>query len=154
MFHRSRLGCDVELQNTHILLFKSHVDLIQVGTLGAQLDLGLEQVDWHRDATSVPYGNFLVEVLPRSDDRLRYCTNTGSIPSEFYIPERLKQSNILDDEHTKSLYCPNVPINFPQMQKSFPAVLPERVYQVPLRMYSKSSQRKPAKHKNPSRDKI
>ena len=37
------------------------------------------------------------------------------------------------------------------MQKSFPSVLPKRVYQVPLRMYSKLSQRKPVKHKETSR---
>ena len=52
----------------------------------------------------------------------------------------------LVDEHTKSLCSPSVPISFPQMH-FFPSVLPKRVYQVPLRMYSKSSQRKPAKHK-------
>ena len=40
------------------------------------------------------------------------------------------------------------------MQKSFPSVLPRRVYQVPLRMYSKYSQKKPAKHKTTSGDKI
>ena len=49
--------------------------------------------------------------------------------------------------NTKSLYSPSVPIIFPQMQKSFPLVLPKRVCPVSLRMYNKSAQRKPAKHK-------
>ena len=40
------------------------------------------------------------------------------------------------------------------MQKSFPLVLPKSVYQVSLRMYNKSAQRKPAKHKETSRGKI
>ena len=87
---------------------------MQVTTLSTQLGLGSELVDWYRDATSVPFGHLLIDLSPRTDDRLRYCTNTGSIPSKFYIPERLKQSKILDDEHTKSLYSPNVPIIFPQ----------------------------------------
>ena len=39
------------------------------------------------------------------------------------------------------------------MQTCFPSALPKRVYQVPLRMYSKSSERKPEKHKKTSRDK-
>ena len=46
-----------------------------------------------------------------------------------------------------SFYTSSVPISFPQMQKSFPSVLLKRVYQVPLRMNSKSSRRKHAKHK-------
>ena len=147
LFHQSKLGRDVELQNTHIVLFKSPRDVIQVTTLSTQFGLGSELVDWYRDATSVPFGHLLIDLSPRTDDRLRYCTNTGSIPSKFYIPERLKQSKVLDDEHTKSLYSPSVPIIFPRMQKSFPSVLPKRVYPVSVRMHNKSAQRKPAKHK-------
>ena len=115
LFHQSKLGRDVELQNTHIVLFKSPRDVMQVTTLGTQLDLGSELVDWYRGATSVPFGHLLIDLSPRTDDRLRYCTNTGSIPSKFYIPDRLKQSKVLDDKHTKSLYSPSVPITFPQM---------------------------------------
>ena len=123
---------------------------MQVTTRSTQLGLGSELVDWYRDATSVHFGLLLNDLSPRTDDRLRYCTNTRSIPSKFYITDRLKQSKVLDDEHTKSLYSPSVPVIFPQMQKSFPSVLPKRVYQVSLRMHNKSAQRKPAKHKKTS----
>ena len=149
-FHQSKLGRDVELQNTHIVLFKSPRDLMQVTTLSTQLEPGSELVDWYRDATSVPFGHPLIDLSPRIDDRLRYCTNTGSIPSNFYIPDRLRQSKVLDDEHTKSLYSPSVPIVFPQIQKSFPSVLPKKVHPVSLRMHNKSAQMKPAKHKKTS----
>ena len=154
LFHQSKLGRDVELQNTHIVLFKSWCEVMQATTLSTQLDLGSELVDWYRDATSVPFGHLLIDLSPRTDDRLRYCTNTGSIPSKFYIPDRLKQSKVLDDSHTKSLYSPSVPIIFPQMQKCFPSVLPKRTYPVSLRMHKKSARRKPAKHKKTSRGKI
>ena len=154
LFHQSKLGRDVELQNTHIVLFKSPRDVIQVTTLSTQLGLGSELVDWYRDATSVPFGYLLIDLSPRTDDRLRYCTNTGSIPSKFYISDRLKQSKVLDDEHTKSLHSASVLIIFPQMQKSFPSVLPKRVYPVSLRMHNKSAQRKPAKLKKTTRGKI
>ena len=40
LFHQSKLVRDVELQNTHIVLFKSPRDVMQVTTLGAQLVLG------------------------------------------------------------------------------------------------------------------
>ena len=147
LFHQSKLGRDVELQNTHIVLFKSPRDVMQVTTLSTQLGLGSELVDWYRDATSVPFGHLLIDLSPRTDDRLRYCTNSGSVPSKFYIPERLKHLRTLDDKHTKSLYSPSVPITFPQMQKSLSSVLPKRVYPVSMRMHSKSAQRKLASHK-------
>ena len=99
LFHQSKLGRDVELQNTHIVLFKSPRDVMQVTTLSTQLGLGSELVDWYRDATSVPFGHLLIDLSPRTDDRLRYCTNSGSVPSKFYIPERLKHLRTLDDEH-------------------------------------------------------
>ena len=153
-FHQSKLGRDVELQSTHFVLFKSPRDVMQVTTRSTKLGFGSELVDWYRDATSVPFGHLLIDLSPRTDDRLGYCINTGSIPSKFYITDRLKRSKILDDEHTKSLYSPSVPIIFSQMQKSFPSVLPERVDPVSLRMHNKSAQRKPAKHKNTSRGKI
>ena len=73
---------------------------MQVTTLSTQLGLASKLVDWYRDATSVPFGHLLNDLSPRTDDRLRYCTNTGSIPSKFFIPDRLKQSKVLDVEHT------------------------------------------------------
>ena len=154
LFHQSKLGRDVELQNTHIVLFKSPRDVMQVTTLSTQLGLGWELLDWCRDATFVPFGHLLIDLSARTDDRLRHCTNSGSVPSKFYIPERLKHLRTLDDEHTKSLYSPSVPIAFPQVQKSLSSVLPKRVYPVFMRMHSKSAQTKLAIHKKTSRGKI
>ena len=122
LFQQSKLGRE-ELQNTHIALFKSPRDQMQVNMLSAQLGLRSELVYWYRDATSVSYGHLLIELSPRTDDRLRYCTNPGSIHSKLYSSERLKHLKSLDDEHTKSLYSPSVQIVFPQMQQSFPSVL-------------------------------
>ena len=47
LFHQSQLGRDVELQNTHIVLFKSPRDVMQITTLSTQLGLGSELVDWY-----------------------------------------------------------------------------------------------------------
>ena len=153
-FHQSKLGRDVELQNTHIVLFRSPCDVMQVTTLSTQLGLGSELVDWYRDATSVPFGHLFIDFSPRTDDRLRYCTNSGSVTSKVYTPQRLKHSRNLDDEHTKSLYSPSVPIAFPQMQKSLSSVLLKRNYPVSIRMHSKSTQRKLANHKKTSRGEV
>ena len=74
LFHQSKLGRYVELQNTNIVLFKSPRDVMQVTSLSTQLGLGSELVDWYRDATSAPFGYLLIDLSPRTDDRLRYCT--------------------------------------------------------------------------------
>ena len=100
---------------------------MQVTTLSTQLGLGSELVDWYRGETSVPFGHLLIDLSPRTDDRSSYCTNSGSVPSYFYILERLKHLRTLDDEHKKSLHSPNVPIAFPQMQQPLSSVLPKRV---------------------------
>ena len=154
LFHHSKLGRDVELQNTHIVLFKYPRDVMPVTTLSTQLGLGSELVDWYRDATCVPFRHLLIDLSLRTDDRLRYCTNSGSVPSKFYLPERLKHLRTLDDKHTKFLYSPSVPIAFPQMQKPLSSVLSKRVYPVSMRMHSKSTQRKLGSHKKTSHGKV
>ena len=154
LLHQSKLGGDVELQNTHIILFRSPRDVMQVTTLGAQLGLGSELVDWYRDARSFPIGHLLIDLSPRTDNRLRYCTNNGSVPSKLFIPERLKLSMTLDKEHTNCLYSPSVPMAFPQMQKPSSSALLKRVYPVSMLKHSKSTQRKLANHKKTSRGKV
>ena len=98
LFHQSKLGRDVALQNTHIVLFKSPGDVMQVTTRSTLMGFGSELVDWYRDATFVHFGHLLIDLSPRTDDRLRYCKNTGTIPSKYCILDRLKQSKTSDDE--------------------------------------------------------
>ena len=117
LFHQSKLGRDVELQNTHIVLFKSPRDVHQVATLNVPLGLRSALVDWYRHATSVHFGHFLIDLYTRRNDRLRYCTYSGKIPSKFYVPDNLKH---LDDEHTKPFYSPCIPTLLPRMQSSVP----------------------------------
>ena len=83
LFHQSKVGRDFELQNTHIVLFRSPRDVMQVSTLSAQLGLGSKLVDWYRDATPVPYGHLLSDLWPRTDYRLRYCTTPNPFPQRF-----------------------------------------------------------------------
>ena len=66
----------------------------------------------------------------------------------------MKHLRSLDDEHTKSLQPPSVPIVFQQIQKYFPSVLPKKAYQVSLRLQSKSDQGKSTEDEMTSRAKI
>ena len=45
LFHQSRLGRDIELKNTHIVLFKSPRDVLQINILIQQLGLGSQLKD-------------------------------------------------------------------------------------------------------------
>ena len=47
LFHQSKLGRDVELQNTYNVLFQSLRDVKQISTISAQLELRSELVDWY-----------------------------------------------------------------------------------------------------------
>ena len=154
MFHQSEFGRDAELQNTHNVLFMSPRGVMQVSRLSAHLGFGSTLVDWYQGTTSVPYGHLLIDLSPLTDDRLRYCTNTGSISAHFCRGPAETVKKNFDDEHTKSLYSPSVPLILPQMQKSFPSVLSKRVNPVSLQMQNKFAQRKPPKHKKTSRGKI
>ena len=80
-FHQSKLGTDVALQKTHNILFKSRRNEHHFATKNVQLRLGSVFVDWNRDETSVLFGHLLIDLSTRTEDRLRYCTNSGNIPS-------------------------------------------------------------------------
>ena len=125
---------------------------MQFSTPSAQLELRSELFDWYRDATSVPYGKILIDLTHRQSITLLYKNRIHSL--KIYITDRLKRSKILDVENAKSLYSLSVPITFPQLQKSFPSVLLQRVYPVSWRKHNKSAQRKPAKQIKTSRGEI
>ena len=130
LFHQSKLGRDVELQNTHIVLFEPRRDVHEIATLSVQMGLGSTLVDWYRDAKCVPFGHLLIDLSPRTDDRLLYCTNSGNISSKFYVPNNLKHLKPLVDEHIKSLYSPSITALFSFMQISVSKNLSKRTYPV------------------------
>ena len=154
LFHQSKLGRDVELQNTHIVLFKSPRDVHLVATLAVQLGIGSALVDWYRDATSVHFGHLLIDLSQRTDDRLRYCTNRGNISSKFYVPDNLKHFKYLDDEHTKSLYSPSIPALFPPMHNSVSKNLSKRIDPISQRVHRQPAARKLVRSKKKTGPKV
>ena len=73
------MGRDIELQNTHIVLFKSTRDVLQINTLSQQLGLGSQVKGWYTKATSVPYGNLLIDVTPKTVDSHNIDEQTTSL---------------------------------------------------------------------------
>ena len=86
LFFQCKVGQDVELCNKHNSFFNSACDVMNFSTLSVQLELRSELNDWNRNATSVPYGLLLTFLSPRTEDGLRYSTNTNFNPSNFWIP--------------------------------------------------------------------
>ena len=121
LFRKSKRGqiVDLQIRNTRIVPFKSLRDVMQVSTLSAQLGLRSELVEYYRDATALPNGHFLVDLSQRRDERLRYCSNTGFVPTKIWVLDRLKQLKCLGDEHTDSFFSPSDSIVISQTQKSF-----------------------------------
>ena len=102
LFHKSSLGRDIELQLTHIVLFKNPRDVQQVKHLGKQLGLGSELDIWYKNATQKPFGHLLIDLSPKTFEHLRFCS--GFDPSIFYLPKEKARTTIIDDEHTIHLY--------------------------------------------------
>ena len=153
LFHQSKLGRDVELQNTHIVLFKSPRDVLQINALSQQLGLGSQLKEWYQVATSVPYEHLLIDLTPKTVDSLRYCTNSGSVPTKFYLPAGIEKK-FLDDEYTIRLYSPNISKIFPKASKTFHFQLPKRFHSVSERVFSKPIKRGASRSSERRRSKI
>lgn len=141
LFHKSSLGRDVELQNTHIILFKSPRDVNQIGKFGQQLGIGKELLQWYIDATSVPFGHLLVDLSPRTNDKLRYCTDFGTFPTRFYLKQSDSRITTIDDNSTKHLYAQALPTFYTKTTTSIPHELLKGIHSFPLRVYKKSNSR-------------
>ena len=147
LFHKSSTGRDAELQNTHIVLFKSPRDVQQIGRLGQQLGLGNQFNDWYKNATSHPFGHLLVDLSPKTVDQLRFCSNSSGSPAKFYLPKSQARITTLDDAHTKHLYAQSILLIRSKTPADISPKLSKRVYSVPQRVYSKSNQRTTRKYK-------
>ena len=104
LFHKASTGRDTELQNTHIILFKSPRDVQQINVLGKQLGLGSDLKQWYSDATSKPYGHILIDLTPKTPDSLRFCSDITSFPTVFYLPNSRSRVTEINDQKTGLLY--------------------------------------------------
>ena len=84
LFHQSRLSSDIELQNTHIVLFICPRYDLQIKTPSQQLGLRPQIKNWYKKFTSITCGHLLNDLTPETVDSLRFCTNSGSIPTNVF----------------------------------------------------------------------
>ena len=113
LFHHSKIGRDVKLPNTHIVLFKPPRDVLQINTLSQHLGLGSQLKEVYQDATSTPNGHLFINLTPKTVDSLGYCSNGGSVLTKFYLTARI-ETKFSDDEYTIHLYSPIISKIFPK----------------------------------------
>ena len=79
LFNRSKLERLLELQNTHLVLFKSPRELVPNSMRGAKLVPKSELLDLCGDAKSVPYSGLFNDLSPSTNSRLFYDTSSGFV---------------------------------------------------------------------------
>ena len=86
MFQQSRWSRAIDLNTSHIILFKSPRDIQQLDHLGRQLNNTKFLRNCYQLATKDTYGHLLIDLDPRTSDCLRYCSNiTPPGPTIFYL---------------------------------------------------------------------
>ena len=107
---------------------------------------------WYQDATSVFYGHLLKDLTPKTVDSLSYCSNTGSVPINFYLPAGV-ETQFLDDEHTIRLYSANISKIFSKTSITIHSQLSKKFHFVSLRVFSKPIRRRASRSSERRRSK-
>ena len=105
VFQQSKWSRTIDLNTTHIILFKSARDIQQVELLGKQSNLVKFLKYCYQLATKEPFGHLLIDLDPKTSDCLRYCSNiTEPRPSVFYLPSDKSETTPLNNEREKFIY--------------------------------------------------
>ena len=87
LFQQSKWSRTIDLNTTHIILFKSLRDIQQIEYLGKQLNCLQLLKDAYKLATAQPYGHLIVDLDPKTSQGLRFSSQLfGPESSVFYIP--------------------------------------------------------------------
>ena len=106
MFQQNRWSRTIDLNTTHIILFKSPRDVQQVDYLGRQLNLAECFRHCYQLSTKEAFGHFLIDLNPKTSESLRFCSNiTGPGTSTFCVPAPQSGEITLSNERDKSLYA-------------------------------------------------
>ena len=87
LFQQSRWSRTIDVNTSHIILFKSPRDLQQLDQLRRQLTAPEFLRKSYDLATKDSFGHLLIDLDPRKSDCIRYCSNIKPPgPSIFYLP--------------------------------------------------------------------
>ena len=105
LFQQSRWSRTIDLNTSHIILFKSPRDVQQLDLLGRQLNVSKFLRNCYELATRDSFGHLLIDLDPRTSDCLRYCSNiTPPGPTVFYLPLSEAETTPITNEKEKLIY--------------------------------------------------
>ena len=102
---------------------------------------------------SVAYGHLLIDLIPKTVDSLRYCSNSGSVTTKLYLPAGI-ETRFLDEGYTKHLYSPNISKICPKALKTIHSQLSRRFHSESEREFSKPIKRRASRSSDKRRSKI
>ena len=106
LFQQSKWSRLIDLNTTHIILFKSPRDIQQITYIGKQLNNPSFLKESYELATKLPFGYLLIDLDPKSSDSLRYCSNIVQPgPTIFYLPSSKAVITNLTDERERATYA-------------------------------------------------
>ena len=106
LFQQSKWSGTIDLNTTHIILFKSPRDVQQISLIGRQLNNTQFLKDSYELATKQPFRHLLIDLDPKTSEALRYCSNiVPPGPSVFYLPPAKAVITNLADERERSMYA-------------------------------------------------
>ena len=86
LFHQSKWSSNIDLNKTHIKLFKSLRDILQIEYLGKQLNCLQLIKEAYKLATAELFGHLMIDLDPKTSQGLRFLSQLiGTDPSIFYI---------------------------------------------------------------------
>ena len=90
LFQQSKWSRTIDLNTTHIILFKSLRDIQQITYIGKQLNNTSFLKESYELATKLPFIHLLIDLDPKTSDTLRYCSNIVQPgPTVFiYLPRK------------------------------------------------------------------
>ena len=104
LYQQNKWSRTIDLNTTHIILFKSPRDVQQVEFLGKRLNLTQFLKKCYEIATRETFGQLLIDLDPKTSDCLRFCSNiTEPGPSVYDIPSYKADIAHISNEREKIL---------------------------------------------------
>ena len=106
LFQQCKWSRTIDLNTTHINLFKSPRDIQQISYIGKQLNNTNFLKDSYDLATKQPFGHLLIDLDPKTTDSLRYCSNiVPPGPTIFHLPSSKAVITHLTNETERDIYA-------------------------------------------------
>ena len=106
LFQQSKQSHTIDLNTTHLILFKSPRDIQQIDYLGRQLNNAKFLRHAYQLATKEEFGHLLIDYLdPKTSECLRYSSNiVAPWPTIFYLPSSKAVITSLENERERIIY--------------------------------------------------